>query len=205
MKAFVLAGGAGTRLSPLTSYVPKGMIPIGGKPFIDYVVSYLSKHGVRNLIMLLSDADSEVFRNHLDDGSKFGVNIGYSITPRMGTAAALKEAAAHVDGTFVVYYGDVLTDLDLSEMIRYHKAKGGVCTLALSTGVKIDYGVGRVGSTVTVESNILPRNQFCPSTRSPSGSMSASPDSCPTCQPEMIWLLMFSHSSSQKKRKCTDS
>src|SRR5256886_15064577 len=135
------SGGAGPRLSPLTSYVPKGMIPIGGKPFIDYVVSYLSKHGIKNILMLLSDAHSEVFRNHLDDGSKFGVSIGYSISPRMGTAAALKEASAHVDGTFVVYYGDVFTDLDLSELIRYHKSKGAVCTLALSTGVKIDYGV----------------------------------------------------------------
>jgi len=151
MKAFVLAGGAGTRLSPLTSYVPKGMIPIGGKPFIDYVVGYLSRHGVKNIMMLLSDADSEVFRNHLDDGSKFGVNIGYSITPRMGTASALKEASAHVDGTFVVYYGDVLTDLDLSEMIRYHKSKGAICTLALSTGVKIDYGVGRVDRDGRIE------------------------------------------------------
>src|SRR5438445_7521735 len=94
--------------------------------------------------MLLSDADSEVFRNHLDDGSKFGVNIGYNITPRMGTAAALREASSHVDGTFVVYYGDVFTDLDLSEMIRYHKAKGAMCTLSLITGGKIEYGVGRV-------------------------------------------------------------
>jgi NDP-sugar pyrophosphorylase family protein len=73
MKAFVLAGGAGTRLSPLTSYIPKGMIPIGGKPFIDYVVSYLSKHGIRNIMMLLSDADSEVFRNHLDAWSEYRV------------------------------------------------------------------------------------------------------------------------------------
>jgi len=144
MKAFVLAGGAGTRLSPLTSYVPKGMIPIGGRPFIDYVVSYLSKHGIRNIMMLLSDEDSEVFRNHLEDGSKFGVSIGYSISPRLGTAPALKEAAEHVDGTFVVYYGDVLTDLDLSEMIRFHKARGAVCTVALSTSVRIEYGVGKV-------------------------------------------------------------
>src|SRR5260370_2655449 len=127
------------------------MIPIGGKPFIDYVVGYLSKHGVKNIMMLVSDDDSEVFRNQLDDGSKFGVNIGYSITPRKGTAVALKEAAAHVDGTFVVYYGDVLTDLDLSEMIRYHKSKGAVCTLALSTGVKIDYGVGRVDHDGRIE------------------------------------------------------
>ncbi len=144
MKAFVLAGGAGTRLSPLTSYVPKGMIPIAGRPFIDYVVEFLSKHGVRNIMMLLSDEDSETFRNHLEDGAKFGVSVGYSITPRLGTAAALKEAAEHVDGTFVVYYGDVLTSLDLSEMIRFHKSRGAICTVALSTGVKFEYGVGKV-------------------------------------------------------------
>lgn len=127
------------------------MMPIRGKPFIEYVISYLSKHAIKNIVMLLSDTDSEVFRNHLDDGSKFGVNIGYSITPRTGTAAALKEASAHVDGTFVVYYGDVLTDLDLSEMIRFHKTKGAVCTVALSTGVKIDCGVGRVDRDGRIE------------------------------------------------------
>ncbi|OLD10787.1 MAG: hypothetical protein AUI93_06450 [Crenarchaeota archaeon 13_1_40CM_3_52_10] len=144
LKAFVLAGGAGTRLSPLTSYVPKGMIPIAGKPFIDYVISYLASHGIRNIIMLLSDEDSEVYRNHLDDGSKYGVNIGYSISPRTGTANALREASSHIDTTFVVYYGDILTSLDLSDMIRFHKEKKAVCTVALSTGVRIDYGVGRV-------------------------------------------------------------
>lgn len=151
MKAFVLAGGAGTRLSPLTSYVAKGMIPIGGRPFIDYVVSYLSKHGIRNIMMLLSDEDSEVFRNHLEDGSKFGVTIGYSISPRAGTSSALREAADHVDGTFVVYYGDVLTNLGLSEMINFHRSKGSICTVALSTGVRIDYGVGRVDRDGRIE------------------------------------------------------
>ena len=144
MKAFVLAGGAGTRLSPLTSYVPKGMIPIGGRPFIDYVLDYLSTQGIRQIVMLLSEEESEVFRNHLEDGSKYGVNLGYSISPRAGTAVALREAANLVDGTFVVYYGDVLTSLDLAGMIKYHREKGSVCTIALSTGVKIDYGVGRV-------------------------------------------------------------
>ncbi len=151
MKAFVLAGGAGTRLSPLTTYVPKGMIPIGGKPFIDYVISYLAQHGIRSVVMLLSDEDSEVFRNHLDDGSKFGVKIGYSISPRTGTASAIKDAAGLVDGTFLVYYGDVLTTLDLTGMIRFHQEKKAVCTVALSIGVRMDYGVGRVDSEGRVQ------------------------------------------------------
>ena len=151
MKAFVLAGGAGTRLSPLTSYIPKGMIPIGGKPFIDYVMTYLSKHGIRNIVMLLSEEDSEVFRNHLEDGSKYGINIGYSISARKGTATALREAANLADGTFIVYYGDVLTSLDLTKMIEFHKKKESICTIALSTGVRIDYGVGRVDKDGRIE------------------------------------------------------
>ncbi len=151
LKAFVLAGGAGTRLSPLTSYVPKGMIPIAGKPFIDYVISYLANHGIRNIIMLLSDEDSEVYRNHLDDGSKYGVNIGYSISPRTGTANALKEASGHIDSTFLVYYGDILTSLDLTGMIQFHREKKATCTVALSTGVRIDYGVGRVDKDGRIE------------------------------------------------------
>lgn len=144
MKAFILAGGAGTRLSPLTQYIPKGMIPVAGKPFIDYVIKYLAKHGVRSVIMLLSDEDSEVYRNHLEDGSKFGISIGYSISPRTGTASALRDAGNLVDGAFIVYYGDVLTSLDLSGMMKYHHEKKSVCTVALSTGVRIDYGVGKV-------------------------------------------------------------
>ena len=131
-------------MSPLTQFIPKGMIPVAGKPFIDYVIRYLGSHGVRSIIMLLSDEDSEVYRNHLEDGSKFGVSIGYSISPRAGTASALKDAAGLVDGPFVVYYGDVLTSLDLSGMMKYHREKGSLCTVALSTGVKIDYGVGRI-------------------------------------------------------------
>jgi len=131
MRAFILAGGAGTRLSPLTQYVPKGMIPVAGKPFIDYVITYLAKHGIRNVVMLLSEDDSEVYRNHLDDGSKFGVSIGYNISPRTGTASALREAANLIDGSFVVYYGDVLTSLDLSGMIEYHLEKKALCTVAL--------------------------------------------------------------------------
>jgi NDP-sugar pyrophosphorylase family protein len=144
MKALVLAGGAGTRLSPLTTYIPKGMIPINGRPFIDYVINYLAYHGLNDVVMLLSDEDSEVFRNHLEQGAKFRVNINYDISPRTGTASAIKHVSALLDGTFLVYYGDVLTSLDLSEMIRFHKEKRAVCTIALSTGVRIDYGVGRV-------------------------------------------------------------
>src|SRR5207245_10646590 len=93
----------------------------------------------------------EVYTNHLDDGSKHGVNIGYSISPRTGTANALKEDSSHVDTTFLSYYGDFLTNLDLADMIRFHKEKKATCTVALSTGVRIDYGVGRVDKDNRIE------------------------------------------------------
>lgn len=146
MIALVLAGGAGTRLSPLTTYIPKHMIPVGGRPVIDYVINFLAHHKIEDIVMLVSDEDVDIFRNHLEAGAKFGVNISYSVSPRTGTASAIKHATGLVDSTFLVYYGDVLTSLSLTEMIRYHNEKKAVCTIALSTGVRIDYGVGRVDS-----------------------------------------------------------
>src|SRR5438093_13587293 len=119
LKAFVLAGGAGTRLSPLTTFIPKGMIPISGKPFIDYVITYLAKHNVRNIIMLLSDEDAEVFRNHLDDGSKFGVSIGYRISPRKGTSAAVRDDAGMLDVNFLNFTGVILYNYDLAVMLKF--------------------------------------------------------------------------------------
>ena len=144
MKAFILAGGSGTRLSPLTSYIPKCMIPIGGRPFIDHVLVYLRQHNVREIVLLLSMEDADVFRNHLGDGSKLDVKVDYNISPRMGTAAALSSASEFVGGPFIVYYGDVMADLDLTSMLKFHEEKSALCTLALSRGVRLDYGVARL-------------------------------------------------------------
>ncbi len=96
------------------------------------------------MVLLLSPEDEDVFKNHLGDGSKLGVDVSYNVSPRAGTAAALRSAKEFVDGSFIVYYGDVMTDLDLSSMLRYHEEKEALCTLALSRGVRLDYGVGRL-------------------------------------------------------------
>jgi mannose-1-phosphate guanylyltransferase/phosphomannomutase len=146
MRAFILAGGSGTRLSPLTSYVPKCLIPVAGRPFIDHVIEYLHGHNIRDVVLLLSADDAEVFKNHLGDGSKLGVKVQYSVSPRAGTSAALIAASEFVDGPFIVYYGDVMADLDLTGMLRFHQEKGALCTLALSRGVRLDYGVGKLES-----------------------------------------------------------
>jgi len=120
------------------------MIPVAGRPFIDHVLEYLAKHRVTEIVLLLSPDDADVFRNHLGDGSKFGVSTTYNVSPRGGTAAALHSARKTVHGPFIVYYGDVMTDLDLSRMLKFHEEKDALCTLALTRGVRLDYGVGKL-------------------------------------------------------------
>jgi len=144
LKAAILAGGAGTRLYPLTAYVPKALIPVGNRYVIEYIIEYLRKSEVRDLIMLVSNNEIDLLKNHLQDGSRFGVRIEYSTAERVGTAGALHVAEDMLNETFVVYYGDVLTNMDLGEMIMSHLAKHATCTLAMSKSVPIDYGVARV-------------------------------------------------------------
>ncbi len=147
LKAAILAGGAGTRLSPITNYIPKSLIPIGGKPFLAYVFTFLRRHGIKDIVMLVSPEDAEIYRNEYRSGEAVQMNVEYSIHPRKGTAQAVYDARKLLDSSFVVYYGDVLTDLNLTNMIRFHKSKKAHCTLALSRSVPIDYGVGKINRT----------------------------------------------------------
>ena len=144
MKAAILAGGAGTRLYPITSYVPKSLIPIGGRYVIEHIIDYLKDHGVTEIVMLISQNEYDLLRNHLGDGTRYGVKIEYSVEERIGTAGALGVAARLLGDRFVVYYGDVLTDMDLRAMIQFHIEKNSICTIAMSTTVPIEYGVARV-------------------------------------------------------------
>jgi NDP-sugar pyrophosphorylase family protein len=144
MKAAILSGGAGTRLYPLTSYVPKSLIPIGSRYVIEYIIDYLKRHGITELVMLISDKESQLLENQLGDGGRFGVRVEYSVAERLGTAGALDAARDLLCDRFVVYYGDVLTNMDLGAMIRFHEAQKAACTLAMSTAVPSEYGVARV-------------------------------------------------------------
>jgi mannose-1-phosphate guanylyltransferase/phosphomannomutase len=144
MKAAILAGGAGTRLYPITTYVPKMLLPLGNRYVIEYIIDYLKRHGVTELVMLLSEAEFELTRNHLGDGARYGISVEYSVAERIGTAGAIGAAADLLGERFLAYYGDVLTDMNLSDMINFHAKRKAACTIAMSTSVPIDYGVGRV-------------------------------------------------------------
>jgi mannose-1-phosphate guanylyltransferase/phosphomannomutase len=144
LKAAILAGGAGTRLYPITAYVPKSLIPIGSRYVIEHILEYLKRYNVLDIVMLISEKESDLLRNHLDDGKRLGVNIEYSVAERIGTAGALGAASTLLGDRFLVYYGDVLTDMNLADMIRFHEDRRATCTIAMSTSVPMEYGVARV-------------------------------------------------------------
>ncbi|MHB1416901.1 MAG: sugar phosphate nucleotidyltransferase [Chloroflexota bacterium] len=132
MKAVILVGGEGTRLRPLTVNSPKPMIPVLNRPFLEHILEYLARHGIKDIILSMGYR-SEVITNHFGDGSQFGVNLVYvhEDSP-LGTAGAVKNAEQHIDGTCFVFNGDIMTSLDLGAMLEYHRQKKAAVTIALT-------------------------------------------------------------------------
>ncbi len=132
MQALILAGGEGTRLRPLTSTVPKPVVPLVDRPFIAFMLDWLRVHGVDDVIMSCGFLASGV-RNVLGDGSAYGVRLRYVEEPQpLGTGGALKFAESLLDERFLMLNGDVLTDLDVSAQLALHEQRGARATLALT-------------------------------------------------------------------------
>ncbi len=132
MQALILAGGEGTRLRPLTSTVPKPVVPLVDRPFIAFMLDWLRGHGVDDVIMSCGFLASGV-RNVLGDGSAYGVRLRYVEEPEpLGTGGALKYAEEWLDERFLMLNGDVLTDLDVGAQLALHEERGAQATLALT-------------------------------------------------------------------------
>lgn len=142
MKAVIMAGGFGTRIQPLTSSLPKPMIPLFNRPIMLHIVELLKKHDITDLVMLLYH-QPEVIKKFFRDGSDFGVKITY-VTPLqdMGTAGAVKAAEKYLDERFLVISGDLLTDFNLKKVIDFHSDNKAMATITL-TSVKdpLQFGV----------------------------------------------------------------
>lgn len=147
MKAVILAGGEGTRLRPLTCNIPKPMVPVVNKPFLEHMLSNLQLHGVDHTILTVCYLPDKI-KSHFGDSGYSGMHISYVIeeTP-LGTAGAVKNVEQELDDTFLVLNGDIFTDLDLSDMLRFHKNRDSKVTLFL-TQVKdpSSFGVVELGS-----------------------------------------------------------
>jgi mannose-1-phosphate guanylyltransferase len=131
VQAVILVGGQGTRLRPLTSTLPKPVVPLVDRPFISYMLEWLYEHGVRDVIMSCGFLATSV-REVLGDGSDMGIDLRFVEEPDpRGTAGALKLAEPMLDERFLMLNGDVLTDIDLTSQIAQHEATGASATLAL--------------------------------------------------------------------------
>jgi len=144
LKAIVLAGGFATRLRPLTLTKPKPLLTVLGKPLLEWIVEMLSQAGIKDIVISVRYM-SQVIRNRLGNGTEYSVNIIYVEEDKpLGDAGPLTLIADEVglNDTFIVVYGDIFCDIDLTKVVEFHKQKGGLITIVLA---KVDdpsrYGV----------------------------------------------------------------
>lgn len=132
MLAVVLVGGEGTRLRPLTYTTPKPLLPICNQPFLERQLGWLARHGIDEVVLSMGYLPEAFHARFPDD--RFGdVKLRYAVEPEpLGTGGAIRYAAEGVRETFVVCNGDVLTDLDLRALVRFHADAGAEATIALT-------------------------------------------------------------------------
>lgn len=156
MKAMILAAGKGTRVQPLTHELPKPMIPVLGKPVMEYLVEQLASHRFNNIMVNVSHLPESI-ENYFGDGRRWGVNIGYSFEGRidkgvvvsepLGSAGGIKriqEFGGFFDDTFLVVCGDAIFDLDLTAALRKHWQSGAKASIVVSKVARqrvANYGV----------------------------------------------------------------
>ncbi|HEX4752320.1 MAG TPA: NDP-sugar synthase [Solirubrobacterales bacterium] len=152
MQAIVLVGGEGTRLRPLTDTVPKPALPLVDRPFLAYMIEWLGAHGVTEAVLACGFLPDRL-REALGDGEHEGVKLTYAVEPdRRGTAGAIRFAAEmlgdRLEDRFLALNGDVLTDLDLTALLRAHQERAARATLGLH-GVEDSSAYGLVDCDAT--------------------------------------------------------
>lgn len=143
MKAVILAGGEGRRLIPYTTIFPKSLVPIGNVPILEIVIQQLKHFGFKEVILAVGYL-SELIRTYFKDGRKWGIKLLYSQEENpLGTAGPLSLIKG-LNDTFLVMNSDILTTLDYSKLINFHKKKRGIATIASQKRyVPIDFGIVR--------------------------------------------------------------
>ncbi|MBS3152114.1 nucleotidyltransferase family protein [Candidatus Woesearchaeota archaeon] len=131
MKLFINTGGKGTRLYPLTKDIPKPMVNICGKPILHYLVDWAKNNNIKEIIMM-NGYKAEKVIEYFKDGKEFEIDIKHSNEPQpLGSGGAIKFAKNYIDETFVYISGDLLCDIDLKKIIKFHKENKGDMTITL--------------------------------------------------------------------------
>ena len=149
-RALILAGGKGLKMRPFTYEMPKALIPLNGRPVLEHIIESLRRYDIRELVISIGYQGQKI-KQHFGDGSKYGVRIIYLDQGKneTGTAQPVLQARKIFDGQpFIVYYGDVLANVDLADMIDFHLSTNALVTMALtSVNRSSDWGVVRVQGT----------------------------------------------------------
>jgi len=157
MKAFVLAAGEATRLSPYSDIIPKPMMHVGDRPVLRRIIERLKVYGFIDIVLCVNTKHEGIFRDYFEDGSRFGINIEYSVSPHpQGTAGelliALRNGLMDNDEDFLLHYGDELTKIELDRLLDFHERHGHpIATLALVKNVPLEIGVVKLENDKVVD------------------------------------------------------
>lgn len=153
MKTLILAAGKGTRLRPITDFIPKPMAPVHGKPLLEWVILHLQAFGLADFVIAVSYF-AEQIQNYFGDGSRWGVDIRYSYgASPAGKAGEIWRARDYLGGEncFLVVPGDTISQLVYRDFLGFHKDHGGLVSVAFSTRYRLEVGFADVdaGNNVT--------------------------------------------------------
>jgi mannose-1-phosphate guanylyltransferase len=134
---FVLAGGKGDRFFPISTIIPKCLIPVAGKPCLRWIVEDVIQQGFTDIVLCVNRKDESNFKYEFKD-----LKLKYSVSKEpTGTVDELSFARGLIDGTFILRYGDDLTEIDYSELLKFHREKEAAVTLAATTGFRLPVGI----------------------------------------------------------------
>lgn len=151
-KVLILAGGEGTKMRPLTYELPKSMILVKDRPILEYIIESLRESELRDISILIGKLGDKI-KAHFGGGSRFGVKISYiPENEASGTGGALRIAKKYFNEPFILIYGDILTHINFSDLIEFHKSHEGLVTVALtSIEDPSEYGTVRLHGSQVVD------------------------------------------------------
>lgn len=141
-QAVLMAGGRGTRLYPYTAVLPKPLVPVGDKPVMELLLTLLRRHRITSVIVAVNHL-RHLIQNFFGDGSALGMRIEYAVENEpLGTCGPIGPLLDRLDDRFLLLNGDLLTDIDLSDLMAQHDAAGADATIASAVRVhQMEYGV----------------------------------------------------------------
>lgn len=189
MKAVILAAGLGERLKPLTDEIPKVMVPIAGKPLLQWQIEYLKTYAISDIYINLHDKPEKI-QDFAGDGRRFNVHITYSYEPVLrGTAGGLTAFKKHLTSDFLLLYGDIFTQLNIYQVLALHRNKNAFITAVIQkTDHPDDSDLVEISTRGTIQRLFLKPHVIKPSGSRSLGAMYL-------CDPHVIYLIPTDRSS----------